>query len=60
MPLRVPVSCCAFAMVKVNNMTGMTSHGIPLNHFDIDELLDVFVWFVNIYQASWSVCCSCF
>ena len=33
-------------------MTGMTSHGTLLNHFDIDEIFDVFVWFVNIYQAS--------
>jgi hypothetical protein len=52
MPLNVPVSCCAFAMVKANNMTGMTSHGTRLNHFDIDELFDVSEWFVNIYQAS--------
>jgi hypothetical protein len=52
MPLNVAVNCCAFAMEKAKNMTGMTSHGIRLNHFDIDELFDVFVWFVNIYQAS--------
>ena len=60
MPLNVAVSCCACAMEKANIMTGKTSQGIRLNHFDIDEALDVLVWFVNIYQASWSVCCSCF
>jgi hypothetical protein len=30
-------------MEKANIMTGKTSQGIRLNHFDIDETLDVFV-----------------
>jgi hypothetical protein len=39
-------------MEKAKTMTGRTSQGTRLNHFDIDETLDVFVWFANIYQAS--------
>src|SRR5580692_7353613 len=41
-PLNVAVSCCASAMEKAKTMTGRTSQGIRLNHFDIDETLDVF------------------
>jgi hypothetical protein len=30
-------------MEQANTMTGKTSQGTRLNHFDIDEILDAFV-----------------